>query len=264
MPKPVQLLAIAVVIAGGLQVHAQDARQIVQKAVQAELAADAADHSHWLYFEVDRKPGNSVKQWVAETANGNLVCVVNRNGESVSEQEQRTKMDSFAGSKSAQDNQRKSGRHDDAQAAEMLRTLPKAFIWTRTGDENGNTTLNFKPDPGFHAPNYEERVFAAMEGELTVNDEQQRIVSLKGKLIHDVKFAGGLFGYLQAGGTFDVERRETAKGLWQIVESHIHIQGRALFFKNIGEQEDDVKTRFQQLPANITLAQAEKDLLAQR
>jgi len=146
----------------------------------------------------------------------------------------------------------------------MLRTLPKAFIWTKTSDENGNTTLHFKPDPEFHPPDYEARVFAAMEGDMTVNDEQHRIACLKGKLIHDVKFAGGLLGYLQAGGTFDVERRETAKSLWQIVESHIHIQGRALFFKNIGEQEDDVKAKLKQLPDNINFAQAEKDLLSQR
>jgi len=264
MRKPVQLLAIAVAIAGCFRAHAQDARQFVEKAVQAELAADDADHSHWLYFEVDRKPGNSLKQWVAETADGNLSRVVEQNGQPVAEQEQRSKMDSFANSKSEQEKQRRSGRHDDEQAEEMLRTLPKAFIWTKTSDENGNTTLHFKPDPEFHPPDYEARVFAAMEGDMTVNDEQQRIACLKGKLIHDVKFAGGLLGYLQAGGTFDVERRETAKSLWQIVESHIHIQGRALFFKNIGEQEDDVKAKLKQLPDNINFAQAEKDLLSQR
>jgi len=264
MRKPVQLLAIAVSIAGSLRAHAQDARQFVEKAVQAELDADDADHSHWLYFEVDRKPGDSLKQWVAQTADGNVIRVVERNGQPVAEQEQRSRMDSFAGSTSEQDKQRRGERHDGEQAEEMVRTLPKAFIWTKISDENGNTTLHFRPDPEFHPPNYEERVFAAMEGDMTVNDEQHRIVSLKGTMIHDVKFAGGLLGYLQAGGTFDVERRETAKGLWQIVESHIHIQGRALFFKNIGEQEDDVKTKLKQLPDNINFAQAEKDLLAQR
>lgn len=231
--------------------------------MQAELAADDADHSHWLYFEVDRKPGNALEQWVAETANGNLVRIVEQNGQAVSEQEQRSRMDSFAGSKSEQAKQRKSGQHDDAQAEEMLRTLPKAFLWTRTGDANGNTTLHFKPDPAFHPPNYEERVFAAMEGDLTVNDAQHRIASLKGKLIHDVKFGGGLFGYLQAGGSFEVERHETGKGIWQITETHIHIKGRALFFKSIGEQEDDVKSKLKQLPDDTTFAQAEKELLAQ-
>jgi hypothetical protein len=264
MRKRVQLLAVAVAITGCARIHAQDARAFVEKAVQAELAADDTDHSHWLYFETERRPGNALKQWVAETADGNLVRVLEQNGQAIPEQEQRSRMDSFAGSKSEQAKQRKSERHDDEQAEEMLRTLPKAFIWTRTGDANGNTTLHFKPDPDFHPPDYEARVFAAMEGDLTVNDEQLRIASMKGKLIHDVKFGGGLFGYLQAGGSFEVERRETGKGLWQIVETHVHIQGRALFFKSIGEQEDDEKTKLKQLSDDITFAQAERDLLAQQ
>jgi hypothetical protein len=264
MHKPGRLIAIAVAIAGCLAVHAQDARQYVEKAVETELAGDATDHSHWLYFEVERRSGDSIKQWVAETEDGNLIRVVEENGLAVPEQEQRSKVDSFAGSKSEQAKQRKSEQHDDDQAAEMLRTLPKAFLWTKTGDANGNTTLHFKPDPEFHPSSYEQRAFAAMEGDLIVNDEQLRIASIKGKMIHDVKFAGGLLGYLEAGGSFDVERRETGKGLWQIVETHIHIQGRALFFKSIGEQEDDVKTKFKQLPDNIALQPAEQDVLAQR
>ncbi len=264
MHRPVHLIAVAVAIAGCLAAHAQDARRFVEKAVQAELAADASDHSHWLYFEAERQPGNVVKQWVAETLGGNLVRIVEQNGQAIPEQVQRSKMDKFAGAKSDQARQRKSERHDDEQAEEMLRTLPRAFIWSKVSDESGNTILHFKPDPAFHPPDYEERVFAAMEGNMTVNDGQQRIVSLKGTLIHDVRFLGGLFGYLQAGGSFDVERRETGKGLWQIVETHIHIQGRALFFKNIGEQEDDVKSRFEQLPDNIAFRPAENDLMAQR
>jgi len=58
--------------------HGQDATQFVQQAVQTELKADAADHSHWLYFESDRKPDDSVKQWVAETGNGDLTRVLEK------------------------------------------------------------------------------------------------------------------------------------------------------------------------------------------
>jgi len=200
---------------------AQDAQQFVAEAVKSELAADANDHSRWIYYETDSQPGNSVKQWVAETAAGNLKRVLVQNGQSVPEGEQRSRMSSFVTSSSDQAKQRKNGQHDDAQAAEMLKTLPRAFLWTKVSDENGETTLHFKPDPAFHAPNYEERVFAAMEGEMIVTDEQHRIARLKGTLIHDVKFLGGLLGYLNAGGTFDVKRSETGKGLWQITDTHI-------------------------------------------
>jgi predicted metalloprotease with PDZ domain len=44
--------------------------------------------------------------------------------------------------------------------------------------------------------------------------------------------------------------------LWQIVETHVHIEGKALFFKSIGEQQDEVQTEFTQVPPGTTLEQA--------
>jgi hypothetical protein len=36
----------------------------------------------------------------------------------------------------------------------------------------------------------------------------------------------------------------------------VHIEGKALFFKSIGEQQDEVQTDFMQMPKGITLEQA--------
>jgi hypothetical protein len=172
-------------------------------------------------------------------------------------------MDTFIHNQSAQARQRKNGQHDDRQATEMLNMLPHAFIWTKTGVRGDLTVLHFRPDPNFHPPTWESRVFAAMEGEMAVDNGQHRIVSLKGRLIHDVKFGGGFFGDLKAGGSFDVERRQTGKSEWQITETHVHIEGHALLFKSISEVEDDIKSKFKQLPDDSTFAEAEKKLLAQ-
>jgi hypothetical protein len=134
--------------------------------------------------------------------------------------------------------------------------LPVAFVWTLSS-KNGDTAMyHFKPDPKFQPPSRAARVFAAMEGDMTVNTREQRIQELKGRLIRDVNFGYGLLGRLQRGGTFEVERRETGCGVWQITESHIHIQGHALLFKSISEEEDDVKTSFTREPDNVSLEQA--------
>jgi hypothetical protein len=240
----------------------EDAKQIVQQAVQTELAADRDDHSRWLYFEVDRKPRNSVTQWVAETAHGDLDRVLEENSQKLSVADQQKKMESFIRDSDEQAKRRKAGQHDDDQATELLKLLPNAFVWTRVGGQGGKTSLHFKPDSMFHPPDREARVFAAMEGDMTVDDAQHRIVSLKGRLIHDVKFGGGLFATLKAGGSFDVERRETGKAIWQITETHVHIEGHALLFKSISEQEDDVKTKFKALPDGLSFEQAKEELLA--
>jgi len=53
-----------------------------------------------------------------------------------------------------------------------------------------------------------------------------------------------------------VERRQVAPGYWEITETHVHISGHALFFKTIGQQEDEVKTEFTLVPLGTTLDQA--------
>lgn len=255
------LLAFLAVLAAASR--AQDPRQIVQQAVQTELAADRDDHSHWLYFEIDRQPQKNVKQWVAEARTASLKRIVSRNGQLVPEGEQRNEMDSFVRDSDAQAKQHKNGQHDDEQATELLKILPNAFIWTKKEEKGSDTILHFTPDPQFRPPDMEARVFAAMEGDMAVDTTQHRIVSLKGHLIRDVKFGFGLLGDLKAGGTFDVERREIGSGLWQITETHVHIDGYALLFKNISEEEDDEKSQFEPLPGNISLQDAETELLDQ-
>jgi hypothetical protein len=245
--------------------YGEDARQFVQQAVQTELNADNNDHSRWMFFETDRTPSRNVEQWVAQTREGALVRVVRTNGQLVPESEQRQKMDAFLRDWTARSKQKKSEQHDDEQAAELLNLLPQAFLWTDAGANGDLRIFHFKPNPEFRPPDLEARVFASMEGDMAVDAHQLRIASLKGRLIRDVRIWGGLIGNLNAGGTFDVERRETGPGIWQITETHVHIEGHALLFKNISEEEDDVKSRFRELTTgDLSLQQAEGDLLAQR
>jgi hypothetical protein len=252
----------AVLLGRGLAVWAaEDSAHFVQRAVDNELAKDRVDHSHWLFFEGDQKPGHLVRQWVAETSDGDLRRVVQADGHPLTQQQQQQRMDAFLANPGIQARQRKSEAHDDREAEEMLELLPHAFLWTRASEKGDDLVLHFKPNPDFKPPDLESKVFAAMEGDMRVNTRAMRIASIKGKLIQNVKILGGLFGQLDAGGTFDVERRETGGGVWQITETHVHIQGHALIFKNISEEEDDVKWDFKPLPDRIMMRQAEKELM---
>jgi len=240
---------------------AQSPRDIVRQAVQTELVASRNDHSHWLYFEWDRKPEKSVKQWVAEAHSVSLERVIERDGQPLPDYQQRQEMSSFINDPSAQNKKRKSGQHDDEQAAELLKILPDAFVWKIVSEKGSETLLHFKPDLQFHPPDLEARVFAAMEGEMVIDRQQHRIATLKGRLIHDVKIGWGILGELKGGGTFDVERRELTPTVWEIVETHVHIQGHALIFKTISENEDDVKSHFKQIDQATSLQQAKQELL---
>lgn len=258
-----RLLFFVIALVPAINSYGDDTQQFVQRAVQTELAKDRNDHSDWIYFEADRKEGHSVTQWVAETGQGSLKRVIAMDGKPVPESEQRRKMDYYLRDSGSRSKQRKSEQHDDQQATEMLNMLPRAFIWTKLGTKGDLVLLHFKPNPNFNPPNLEGKVFAAMEGDMAVDTKQLRIASLKGRLTRDVLILGGFLGRLNAGGTFNVERRETGNQVWQITETHVHIQGHALLFKTISEQEDDVKSQFKQLDSSVTLQQAEGKLLTQ-
>jgi 23S rRNA G2445 N2-methylase RlmL len=75
-------------------------------------------------------------------------------------------------------------------------------------------------------------------------------------LTEDVSIGWGILGKLHKGGTFNVERREIAPGIWQIVQTHVHIQGKALFFKSIGQQQDEIESDFKEVPRSTTLEEA--------
>jgi hypothetical protein len=244
-------------------VHAQAPKDIVRQAVQTELKASENDHTHWLYFENNHQEDQNVKQWVAQARSTDLARVIERNGRRLSESEQRQEMESFMNNQKLQAKQRKSGEHDDEQAAELLRMLPDAFVWTNRGEQDGTIHFHFVPDPQFRPPDMEARVFAAMEGDMMVDAAEHRIVSLKGRLMRDLKFGFGILGSLQAGGSFDIERRKTGGSVWQITETHVHMHGHILFFKTISEEQDDVKSKFKQLPPDISMQQAVTELFGQ-
>jgi len=255
--KVLKALVLALVLERcAIPAQAQEAKQIVQEAVDTELAADQNDHTCWIFHEVDRKPKNNVVQWVAQTHKGDVTRILARNNQQISKAQQKQNINKFIDDSSAQAKQRQDSENDDKQAASLLKLLPAAFVWTETGRNGSTTTLHFKPDSHFHPPSRQARVFSAMEGDMTVNNDHHRIQELKGRLTHNVDFGLGLLGRLNQGGTFAVERQDTGEGEWQITATHVHIQGHALIFKSISEQEDDQKTSFSREPDDVTMEQA--------
>lgn len=253
-----RILVLAIcAVAGCASLYAQDAKQIVQKAVEQELTAGEADHSHWRYRD-DRKDAHSV-YIVVQTSQGSVKELVEHDGQPLSESEaaaEQQRVESFIHSPSQLRKQQRDSAQDDKNAEDLLRMLPNAFTWKVESDTGDLTTLHFEPDPNFDAPDIKSRVLGAMAGEMVIDKKGHRIRTIKGTLTDDVSIGWGILGKLRKGGTFDVERREIAPGIWQIVETHVHINGRALFFKSIGQQQDEVQSEFTRVPDSTTLAEA--------
>jgi hypothetical protein len=255
------LCLAAFLISTGLAAHAQNisAQQLVQQVINNELEANRTVHTKWMYRDSDKTPSKSTVKLVVETDQASVSKTIELNGLPLTTQQEtqdRAKMRSVVNDASVRAKQKKSSAHDDKQAVSMMQMLPNAFLWSYAGESNGEITLQFKPNPGFQPPTYASRVFAAMAGKMVVDAKQKRVKDLSGTLIQPVEFGWGLLGKLEQGGTFRVVRSEVAPGDWEITETHVHIQGHALLFKSISEQEDEVTSDYKLTPPNLTLSQA--------
>ena len=239
---------------------------LVRKVVANEIKADNQDQSHWMYQLVTNVPSPSKTQTVVETKNGNITYLEGINGHPLTPQ-QRTKEDQrvhqFVADPDQQSKARRAGDDDDKKSAQMFAMLPDAFIFQYAQTRGDTVKLTFHPNPGFTSHSSEAYVFHKMDGFVIVNTRENRLVEISGVLTHGVEFLGGLLGHLDPGGTFDVRRQEIAPGHWAIISLKVDMRGKALFFKTIGVQQDEVHSHFQRVPDSTTLAQAEAIALKQ-
>ena len=234
-------------------------QQLVQDVIYNELQANIHDHTKWMYRDDDQTPGKDTIKLVVQTDTGTVSKTLLLNDHPLTppqQQQDDAKMESVVNNPSVRAKQHKNGEHDDNQATSLMTMLPNAFIWTLVGESNNEITLRFKPNPAFQPPTYASRVFAAMAGEMVVDAAQKRLKVLSGTLIQPVEFGWGILGRLQKGGTFRVVHTEVAPGLWQITQTHVHINGRALFFKSISEQEDEISSDYKKTADGMTPKQA--------
>jgi hypothetical protein len=244
-------------------VHAENPQQIIQRAVNTELAADQNDHSNWIYLEESDKPKEHVLQWVAATQQGNVERVLERDERQLPETEQRELIQKYLHDSRAQRKQIEEGNHDNKQIDDLLKLLPEAFIWTQTGATATTTSLHFDPAPGFHPPTREARVFSSMTGDLVVDNQQHRICKVKGHLMHDVTFGGGLLGRLKERSSFALEQQQVGPSVWELTAIHVHLEGNALLFKSVSLQQDDKRSKFHPQASDVTLEQAASSVMSE-
>ena len=263
MPRYRPLLTVALALLPLATAHAQTAQQIVQQVVDTERTENKNDHSLWIYLDHSVKPKEQLLEWVASTPHGDVDRVLVKNGRQLPEGEQQSLIQKFLHDTHAQNKQIEENAHDLQQVDDFLKLLPAGFVWTIVRATPAETTLHFVPDPKFHPPTREARVFAAMTGELIADNQQHRIRSMTGHLIHDVTFGGGFLGRLKEGSSFSLEQQQVGRSLWQLTAIRVHLQGNALLFHSVSLQQDEERSRFTEEPNYTTLDQAAQNVMRQ-
>jgi hypothetical protein len=242
------------------------AGELLRRVVNSELKAQANDHTHWMY---EVKAGVSGKEQVkvaVQTREGYLDRLRFVNGRPITPEQAKQEDQRIARliKNPAEQKKQQRAQQQDAQKTERLfKMLPDA-VTASYGERSGDLVeILFKPNRNFHPPSHEAAVFHAMAGRIWINTRENRLVEIEGHLTTGVKFGGGLLGHLDKGGEFHVKQSEVAPGLWEITLLHVNMHGKALFFKTIAVQENEIRTNFRRVPDNLTLSEAAEQLQKQ-
>ena len=242
------------------------AGELLRRVVNSELKAQANDHSHWMFQVKAGVSGKEEEKVVVQTREGYLDRLRLVNGQPITPEQERQENQRIATLLKKPDEQKKRQRaqeHDAQQTERLFKMLPDA-VTARYGKRQGDLAeILFEPNPNFHPSSHEAAVFHAMAGRIWVDTRQNRLVEIEGHLTRGVKFGGGLLGHLDKGGEFHVKQSEVAPGYWEITLLHVNMHGKALFFKTIAVQENEVRTNFRRVPDNMTLAEAAEQLQKQ-
>lgn len=247
---------------GGNAIEATNPNQglnaLVRNVLQHEINAEADDRSLWCYRKLQFKDGKQDLFAACQTSGAQIDRLLAVDGQPLNEaqrQQEDQRIETLLNNRPQLKKQNQQEREDARQAAKMLKMLPDAFVFQEEGKEGNRLKLTFTPNPQFHPSNFSAQVFHQMDGTLTLDLKQQRLVEISGKLNAEVKFFGGLLGHLDKGGTFFVEQREVAPGCWEMTTLDVEMSGKALFFKTIAVRTKEIDTDFHPAPLGASIQQ---------
>jgi hypothetical protein len=239
---------------------------LVKAVIHNELHPPATSDIRFKYRLDKEVDGKQETREVVETKSGSLDRLLSVAGKPLNEAQASNETGRILRFSHSPEEQRKAeqARRKDAQQCDaFLQMIPDAFVFEYAGESGNATKLTFKPNPNFRPPTREGKVLQQMAGDMWVDARQQRLVSINGQLMNEVKFAGGLLGHLEKGGQFTVKRAEIAAGDWEVTEMTVNMHGKALLFKSICVQQKEVHSNFERVPEDLTLADAANLLLRQ-
>lgn len=263
----IALLLTPALGASDLQSSAQSSPgDLVNSVIRNELTPANSTEIRWKYLLNKEVSGREETREVVETKSGSLERLIAIAGRPLSGAEQRDETERILKLAHSPDDQKRleqSRQKDADQSNAFLRMIPSAFLFEYAGKDGELVKVTFKPNPQFRNSSREAKILKEMQGEIWFDAKQQRLVSIRGQLINDVKFVGGLLGHLEKGGQFSVKRAEIAPGDWELTDLAVSMRGKVLLFKAICVQQKELHSAFQRVPNNLTLSEAAGLLLQQ-
>jgi hypothetical protein len=235
---------------------------LVRRASQNELHSVAPPYPVRYILRKQDDKGVTTKE-IVETKEGDVARLIAKNDKPLTPDDEKAEMerlDNLLAHPEIQEHRFKREQEDSGRADEMTKLLPDAFLYTFVGMAPGPNgpayRLAFKPNPNFNPPDREAEVYHGMEGELWLDQAQERIVKLDAHLIADVNFGWGILGKLYKGGSLTIEQKDVGHRHWETTLLKLNLTGMALMIKPLSFQTTETSTDFQPVPVNMSYQDA--------
>ena len=241
---------------------AQQNHAVTQMAAN-EKTARAQQH-HFTYLSEERSTrtgGHLWKEKVVETDDGVLQRLLAVDGHPLAPAQTRAEEQRIEGIVAHPEAFRRlNANHydDEVKATQLLEMLPKAFLISPAGEENGCTRYSFRPNPAFQPSTYEERIIHVLEGTVSIKEPEDRLCKLQAKIAQPVEFGFGLLGKVNSGGHFELQRVQVDPNNWKSMHISVHIDGRILLLKSIARDQETTRTEIHLVPQHLSLVEAAK------
>lgn len=237
-------------------------QELIRDTVYNELH-DHELHGYWQYA-IRKHTSNEVDSLEqVETSNGPVQRLMAVDGAPLSAQRRRDeelRLEELLSDTGKQRKVREQYAEDEKRIGRIMQLLPVAFLYEYQGVEGDNYCLSFRPNPAFHPPTIEARVFHSMGGKIYVNIRWKRLARLDGHLVDNIDFGYGLLGRLYKGGWFNLERVQVSQTDWKTKVLEVHVGGRAVLFKTIAKDTREERSGFREVPRETTIREAKQML----
>jgi hypothetical protein len=231
----------------------------VRDILQHELRAQGTDNSLWCFHKLQEKDGKQELFAACQTKTGEIDRLLAANGKPLDEKARKIeeqRIQKLLNSREQLRKQKQQQQEDGKQADNMLKMIPDAFLFQQESKDGDRIKLKFTPNDKFRPSGYAAQVFHHMEGTLTLDTKQKRLVEISGQLNSEVKFGGGFLGHLEKGGTFFVKQQDLGSGIWEMSTMDVRMNGKALLFKTIAVRTKEICSDFHPVPQATTIQQA--------
>jgi hypothetical protein len=256
------MVLLGLLAVGGARAQSSnEARKIVDTMLAHE--GDPAEHKHkYMYLSEersDRTGGHLWRERIVETAMGKVRLLLAEDGKPLSPERlaaEKSRLAAIVNRPDAFQRQEQAMKNDEVHAEQMLAMLHRAFLFDEPRVEGGDVRIGYRPDPTYQPKTLEEKVLHAMSGAVLVDKMTMQLHRIEGKVPADVSLGYGMLGTIHAGSNFSTTHEAEPGNEWKPAQVNTMIDGKALFFKEIGRNEHTVHSEFKELPDGMSVAQA--------